>query len=52
MISQVPGIDCGGTFARVSRLQSIRLVLAIAAELDYEIYRMDVETAFLKADIM
>ena len=32
--TQVPGIDCGGTFALVCRLQSIRMVLAIAAELD------------------
>ena len=32
--SQVPGIDCGGTFVPVCSLQSIRSVLAIAAELD------------------
>ena len=30
---QVPGVDCGGTFTPVCRLQSIRLVLTIAAEL-------------------
>ena len=35
---QVPGIDCGGTFAPVCRHQSIRMVLAIAAELDYEVH--------------
>ena len=28
---QVPGVDCGGTFAPVCRLQRIRMVLAIAA---------------------
>ena len=32
--SQVPRIDCGGTFAPVYRLQSIRMVLAIVAELE------------------
>ena len=32
--SQVPGIDCGGTFTPVCRLQSIRMVLAISAELE------------------
>ena len=32
--SQVPRIDCGGTFAPMYRLQSIRMVLAIAAELE------------------
>ena len=33
--SQVPGSDCGGTFAPVCRLQSILMMLAITAELDY-----------------
>ena len=49
--SQVPGIDCGGTFAPVCMLQSVRMVLAIAAELDYEIYMLDVRTTFLNADV-
>ena len=39
--AQVPGIDCGGTFAPVCRLQSIRMLLAIAAELDYEVLMLD-----------
>ena len=33
----VPGVDCSGTFALVCRLQSIRMVLAIAAEMNYEV---------------
>ena len=49
--SQAPGIDCGGIFAPVYRLQSIRMVLAIAAELDYETYMLDVQTAFPNADV-
>ena len=49
--SQVPGIDYGGTFASVRRLQSIRMVLAIAAELDYEVYILEVQTTFLNADV-
>ena len=48
---QVPEIDYGGTFAPVCRLQSIRMMLAIAAELDYEVLMLDVQTAFLNADI-
>ena len=44
--SQVPGVDCGGPFAPVYRLQSIRMVLVIAAELDYEVCMLDVQTAF------
>ena len=49
--SQVPGIDCGGTFAPVCRLQSIPVMLAIAADLDYEVFMLDVQTAFLNADV-
>ena len=43
---QVPGVDCGGTFAPVCRLQSIRMVLAIAAEFDFEGLQLDYNTAF------
>ena len=50
-LSQVPGIDCGSTFAPVCRLQNIQMVLTIAAELDYEVYMLDVQTAFLSADV-
>ena len=49
--SQIPGGDCGGTFASVCRLQSIRMMLAIAVELDYEVHMLDVQTAFLNADV-
>ena len=49
--SKVSGIDYGGTFAPACMLQSILMVLAIAAELDYEIYMVDVQTTFLDADI-
>ena len=48
--AQVPGIDCGGCFAPVYRLQSIRMMLAITAELDYEVLILNVQTAFLNAD--
>ena len=47
----VHGRDCGGTYAPVCRLQSIRMVLAIAAELKLEVRQLDVKTAFLYADI-
>ena len=49
--AQVPRIDCGGTFVPVFRLQSIRMMLAVAAELDYEVLMLDVQTAFLNVDI-
>ena len=44
---QVPGKDCGKTYAPVCRLQSVRMVLAIAAEMDWEVVQLDVNTAFL-----
>ena len=44
--SQIPDVDCRGTF-----LQSIRIMLAIAVELDYEILVLDVQTVFLKANV-
>ena len=49
--AQVPGIDCGGTFAPVCKLQSIHMMLVIAADLDYEVLMLDVQTAFLNADV-
>jgi hypothetical protein len=48
---QVPGVDCGETFAPVARLSSLRLVLALAAKMDWDIDQMDVETAFLNAPV-
>ena len=48
--SQIAGINCGGTFAPVCRLQNIRMVLAIAAELDYEVYMLDVQTALFNTN--
>ena len=48
---QVPGVDCGGTFAPVCRLQSIRMVLAIAAEFDFECWQLDYNTTFLNIKV-
>ena len=47
--SQTPGVDCGGTFSPVCRLQSIRMVPAIATEMDYEVYMLNVQATFLNA---
>ena len=49
--SQVPGIDPRGTFSPVCRFPMIRMVLAIAAELGYKIFMMNVQTAFPNADV-
>ena len=44
--TQKEGIDYEETFFLVAMLKSIRILLAIAASLDYEIWQMDVKTAF------
>ena len=48
---QVLGIDYDETFSPVTRLETVRLVLAIAAQLCLHIHQVDVETAFLNADL-
>ena len=45
--TQVHGIHYEETFAPVAMLRSIRIILAIAAFHDYEVWQMDVKTAFL-----
>ena len=45
--SQVQGVDYGEIFSPVAMLKSVRMMLAIAAFYDYEIWQMDVKTAFL-----
>ncbi|KAK8680516.1 hypothetical protein V6N13_109459 [Hibiscus sabdariffa] len=42
---QIHGIDYDETFSPVAMLKSIRILLAIAAFHDYEIWQMDVKTA-------
>ena len=44
---QVQGVDYDETFSPVSMLKSIRIMLAISAFYDYEIWQMDVKTTFL-----
>ena len=45
------GSRAGCTFAPVSRLQSIRVVLAMAAEYTLECWQLDYNTAFLNANV-
>ena len=44
---QVQGVDYNETFSPVAMLKSVRIMLAIVAFYDYEIWQMDVKTAFL-----
>ena len=50
-VRQVQGLDYNETFSPVAMLKSVRIMLAIAAFHDYEIWQMDVKTAFLNGFI-
>ena len=41
------GIDFDETFSQIARLESIRILLAIASHLNFKVYQMDVKSAFL-----
>nr|GEY30175.1 hypothetical protein [Tanacetum cinerariifolium] len=45
--TQTPGIDYEETFSPVADIGAIRILIAIAAFYDYEIWQIDVKTAFL-----
>ena len=41
------GVDYDETFAPIARMESIRILLALACHLKFKLYQMDVNTAFL-----
>ncbi|GKA71628.1 retrotransposon protein, putative, ty1-copia subclass [Tanacetum coccineum] len=45
--TQTPGIDYKETFSPIADIRAIRILIAIAAFYNYEIWQMDVKTAFL-----
>ena len=45
--TQNKGVDYEETFSPVAMLKSIHILLSIPSALDYEIWQMDVKTAFL-----
>ncbi|GJS24113.1 retrovirus-related pol polyprotein from transposon TNT 1-94 [Tanacetum coccineum] len=49
--NQQEGIDYDETYAPVARLESIRILLAIAYANDFKLYQMDVKSAFLNGFI-
>jgi len=48
---QRAGLDYFDTYSPVTRITSIRLVLAIAAIRNLEVHQMDVKTAFLNGNL-
>ncbi|KAJ9557822.1 hypothetical protein OSB04_012436 [Centaurea solstitialis] len=49
--TQTHGIDYDETFSPVAMLKSIRILMAISAYFNYEIWQMDVKTAFLNGKL-
>ncbi|GJW08439.1 retrovirus-related pol polyprotein from transposon TNT 1-94 [Tanacetum coccineum] len=49
--NQQEGIDYDETYALIARLESIRILLAIACANDFKLYQMDVKSAFLNGFI-
>ena len=48
---QVQGVDYNENFSLVAMLKSVWIILAIAAYFDYEIWQIDVKTAFLYGNL-
>src|SRR5664279_2967733 len=44
--TQIEGVDYGETFSPVARLESIHILLAFASHHNFELYQMDVKSAF------
>jgi len=48
---QIEGVDYEETFSPMVRFVSIRLLLALVAHLDLELFQIDVKTAFLNGSL-
>ena len=49
--TQIQGIDYDETFSPIAMFKSIRIMLAIAAFHDYEIWQLDIKTTFLNGKL-
>ena len=48
---QRQGVDYEEIFAPVARIETMRVLLALAAQEDWKVYHMDVKSAFLNGDL-
>jgi len=49
--TQIEGVDYEETFSHAVRIASVRLLLALVAHLDLQLFQMDVKTAFLNGNL-
>jgi hypothetical protein len=49
--TQTYGIDYGETFAPVAKINTIRVLLSLAANLDWPLHQFDVKNTFLHSDL-
>ena len=49
--SQQPGVDFNETFAPVAHMETIRTVLAVAAQMELQVFQLDVKAAFLCGEL-
>ncbi|KAL4385198.1 hypothetical protein GQ457_15G013980 [Hibiscus cannabinus] len=49
--AQICGVDYDDTFSPVARLDTIRLLIAIAGQLGWNVFHLDVKSAFLKGEL-
>jgi hypothetical protein len=49
--AQQPGIDYSETFAPVARLDTVRTIIAVAAQKGWNLYQLDVKSAFLNGEL-
>ena len=50
--AQREGVDFDEVFAPVARIETVRLLIALAAQMSWEIHHMDVKSAFLNGELM
>ena len=45
--AQIPSVDYSNTFVLVTRLDVIKLLLAVASQMNWRVYQLDVKSTFL-----
>jgi len=49
--TQTYGIDYEETFTPIAKINSIKVLLSLAVNLDWELYQMDIKNAFLNGNL-